>query len=174
MKTNIFLVSLFVFFAFSFSANAAIFTDRDLITPDSPFHFLQTWKESIQIFFTFGTENKAKQYFHLAEVRWAEYQQMLEKGKTEIAQKTLDKYGEQLNNALDKVKELQEKGKDVKDLSQKIEEAISKHLEVLQENLQKVPDEAKKGVENAIEKSQKGLEKVLEIKGEDSKKEKNK
>ncbi len=151
-------------FIFANSASAAILPSGDIIAPDSPFYFLQTWKESIQTFFTFGLENKAKQYLHLAEVRLDEYQKMVDKGKTEIAEKTLAKYEKQLNNALQKTEELKNKGQDIKDLSQKIEETVGKHLEVLQENLQKVPEQAKKGIENAIENSQKGIEKITEKK----------
>lgn len=143
------------------SASAAVLPSGDIIAPDSSFYFLQTWKESIQTFFTFGAENKAKQYLHLAEVRLNEYQNMIDKGKTEIAEKTLNKYEEQLNRALTKAQELKDKGKDIEDLSQKIEEATSKHLEVLQENLQKAPEQAKEGLENAIENSQKEIEKIL-------------
>lgn len=90
------------------------------LTPDSTFYFLKTWKESIQTFFTFGAENKAKQYLHLADVRLAEYQKMVEKGKTEIAEKILAKYEKQLNHALSKVEELNTQGKDTKDISEKI------------------------------------------------------
>ncbi len=159
--TIIGLVALsLLIFSSAASANAAFFSGKDLITPDSSFSFLQTWKESIQTFFTFGLENKAKQYLHLADVRLNEYKKMVEQGKTDIAEKVLEKYQKQLNHALDKAKELQDKGKDIKDLSQKIEGAVSRHLEVLQENLQKVPEQAKKGLENAIENSQKQVEKT--------------
>lgn len=154
------IISILIFlFAFSVLAKTDEMPGSGL-TPDSSFYFLKAWKESIQTFFTFGAENKAKQYLHLAEVRLAEYQKMVEKGKTEIAEKTLKKYEKQLNNALEKTEELKNKGEDIKDLSQKIEEAVTKHLEVLQENLQKVPEEAKKGLENAIENSQKQIEKI--------------
>jgi hypothetical protein len=128
--------------------------------PDSPFYFLKAWKETIQNFFTFGAENKAKQYLHLAEVRLAEYQKMLEKGKTEIAQNTLDKYGKQLDHALQKIEELKNKGKDTKDISQKVEDTLNNHIEVLQRNLQKAPEAAKKGLQNAIENSSKVIEKA--------------
>ncbi len=132
------------------------------ITPDSNFYFLKSWKESIQTFFTFGAENKAKQFLHLAEVRLAEYQKMIEKGKTEIAQKTLDKYEKQLNHALAKAEEAKEKGKDVEKLKEAISEKIIKHQEVLIEVLNKVPEEAKKGIENAIEMSQKEFENAIQ------------
>ena len=132
------------------------------ITPDSPFYFLKSWKESIQTFFTFGEENKAKQFLHLADVRLAEYQKMIEKGKTEIAQKTLEKYEKQLNHALEKAEEVREKGKDIEKLKETISEKIIKHQEVFNNVLEKAPEEAKKGIENAIEMSQKGFENAIQ------------
>src|SRR3989338_3264049 len=125
------------------------------ITPDSPFYFFKTLKESIQTFFTFGAENKAKQFLHLADVRLAEYQKMLEKGKTEIAQKTLEKYEKQLNRAITKIEELKNKGKDVKDVSERIATTTAKHIEFLENNLQKVPEAAKQGIERALENAKK-------------------
>ena len=125
------------------------------ITPDSPFYFFKTLKESIQTFFTFGAENKAKQFLHLADVRLAEYQKMLEKGKTDLAQKTLDKYEKQLSRAIQKVEELKNKGKDVKDVSERIASTTAKHIEVLEDNLQKVPENAKQGIERALKNIQK-------------------
>ncbi|MBI4691977.1 MAG: hypothetical protein HY773_00825 [Candidatus Terrybacteria bacterium] len=128
----IIIFSVLIVFSLVFSTSA-LAKDFELpktgITPDSPFYFLKAWKESIQTFFTFNTEQKAKQYLHLAEVRLAEYQKMLEKGKEKIAEKTLTKYQNQLNRALSKVEELKNKGKDVKDLTQQIQEVASKYKE---------------------------------------------
>lgn len=153
-----------ILFTFLFGAIGISAQDSDLpspgILPDSPFYFLKTWKEAIQNFFIFGAENKAKQFLHLADVRLAEYQKMIEKGKTEIAQKTLDKYEKQLNHALQKIEELKNKVEDTKDISQKLEDTVTKHIEVLERNLQKAPETAKKGLENAIENSSKAIEKV--------------
>jgi len=98
------------------------------IAPDSPLYFLKTWKENIQLFFTFGAENKAKQFLRLTDIRLAEYQKMIEKGKTEIAQKVLDKYEKQLNNATQKIEELKNKGKNVESLKQKLEEKKNKNI----------------------------------------------
>ncbi|MDD2696755.1 MAG: DUF5667 domain-containing protein [Candidatus Pacebacteria bacterium] len=127
------------------------------IDPDSPFYFLKTWKEQIQTFFTFGEENKAKQFLHLADVRLAEYQKMIEKGKTEIAQKTLDKYEKQLSHAIQKIEELQNKGVDVEDLSEKLSTTTLKHVDVLQENLLKVPESGKEGIKKALDAIRKGV-----------------
>lgn len=116
------------------------------LTPDSSFYFLKTWKESIQTFFTFGAENKAKQYLHLAEVRLAEYQKMIERGKSEIAQKTLDKYEKQLNQAVEKAQEAQKKG--AVDLTDMIKEKRTEHQKVLGDIFEKTPAEIKEGIIN--------------------------
>ena len=89
---NIFLTTiiLMAFLILAVPANAAELPSPGA-TPDSPLYFLKTWKESIQTFFIFGFENKAKQYLHLADVRLAEYQKMIDKGKKKIAEKTLEK-----------------------------------------------------------------------------------
>ena len=161
----IIIFSVLIVFSLVFS-NVVLAKDFELpeagITPDSPFYFLKSWKESIRLFFTFNLENKAKQFLHLAGVRLAEYQKMIEKGKTEIAEKILTKYQNQLNRAISKAEELKNKGEDVKNLTQQIQETASKHLEVLQENLQKVSEQAKKGIENAMKNSQKQIEKITE------------
>lgn len=132
------------------------------ITPDNPFYFLKTWKEQIQTFFTFGLENKVKQYLHLADVRLAEYQKMIEKGKTKIAQNTLDKYEKQLNNSIQKIEELKQKGQNIEPLLQKMEDMVAKHSIVLERNLQKAPEAAKQGLEKALENVRELIEKKAE------------
>jgi len=147
---NIFLTAIILtsFFSVVVLANAAELPNPGA-TPDSSLYFLKTWKESIQTFFTFGLENKAKQYLHLADVRLAEYQKMIDKGKTDIAQKTLDKYERQLNKAF-QVMIKKTKAKDILP-SLKDEPITEKHIGVLEENLQKVPEAGKKGIEKALE-----------------------
>lgn len=136
--------------------------------PDSPLYFLKSWKEGIQLFFTFNAEKKAEQYLHLAEVRLAEYEKMLEKGKEEIAERTLEKYENQLSRALTKAEELKAEGDDVaEELKTKVEEAASKHLTVLGMNLDKVSESARSGIERALEASKKQLEKLDDIFGEE-------
>lgn len=137
--------------------------------PDSPFYFLKSWREQIQLFFTFSAEKKAEQYLHLAEVRLAEYQKMIEKGKEDVAKRTLEKYEEQLSRALAKAEELKEKGEEVADeLKREAEETAARHLKVLEQNLDKVSESAKGGIERALEASKKQLEKLDDLFGEES------
>jgi hypothetical protein len=147
------------------------------ITPDNPLYFLKTWKESIQTFFTFGVENKAKQFLHLAEVRLAEYQKMIEilrqaqdekasqqilNKKTEIAQKTLDKYERQLNQAVEKAQEVQKK-EGLDDAMDVIQERKIKHQGILTEVLTKAPEEAKQEITE--KRSEKWMEFITEVRG---------
>ncbi len=152
MRKITLLIILFALFSFCVGVLAQ---DNQLpdpgLTPDSPFYFLKSWKESIQTFFTFGAENKAKQFLHLAEVRLAEYQKMIEKGKTEIAQRTLEKYEKQLNHALEKADQAKETGKDVTKLKEEIGEKILKHKEILEGVLEKVPETGKERIEKGLQ-----------------------
>lgn len=152
------LIAISFLAAVSFTHAADIY--KPVITPDSPFYFLKTWRDSIQTFFTIGAENKAKQYLHLSEIRLAEYNKMVEKGKEDIAKKTLEKYENQLNRAVVNAEELKQKGKDITDLTQSIEKTTSKHLEVLQRNLEKAPEQAREGIQNAITNSSKQIERI--------------
>lgn len=162
-KLSLFIVSLLLL---TFLGTAVLAQEADLpdpgTTPDSAFYFLKTWKEGIQTFFTPGAENKAKQFLHLSEVRLAEYNKMIEKGKTEIAQRTLDKYEKQLGRALEKAEKAKEKGKDVEELVTLVKEKTAKQQEALSRVLEKAPEQAKKGIEKAVEASKKGHQKAIE------------
>jgi len=85
----------------------------------------------------------------------------IEKGKTEIAQKTLDKYEKQLNRAIQKIEELDSKGVDVKGLSENLSSTTLKHIDVLEENLLKVPESGKEGIEKALDTIRKGVKTKL-------------
>lgn len=128
------------------------------VTPDNPLYFLKSWKEQIQLFFTFNAEQRARQHFHLASVRLAEYQKMVELGKEEIAQRALSKYEAQLQRALNKLEELKTKGAEVTGLAEEAGEATRLHLEVLQGNLERAPEQARTGLNRALEAAQKALE----------------
>jgi len=154
--------------AFAFGEVSGSELPHIYLNPDSPFYFLKTIKEQIQLFFTFSAEKKVEQYLNLAERRLAEYQKMVEKGKTEIAEKTLSQYENWLNHAFKKLEELKNQGKNINDSYQKVEELISKHLEIIQKNLTQVPEAAKKELEKAIETLNKLLENVFKAENKKS------
>ncbi len=107
-KTILVLVSLMVLAgaAGAFAEEADVLPSAGIL-PDSPLYFFKTMREKIQTFFIFNAENKVRQYLHLADVRLAEYQKMIEKGKEMIAQKVLAKYQAQIERAAALAEKLQ-------------------------------------------------------------------
>lgn len=164
MKTKkpavLIVMAFFILGTIASAANTSL-PDAGL-TPDSPFYFVKTWKESIQSFFTFNSKNKAEQFIHLAGVRLAEYQKMIEAGKLDIAEKTLSKFQSQLDSAVVKANLLAQKGENIQGLTLEIQETASTSIKILKETLSKIPEQSKKAVENVIDNTNKNAEKIVE------------
>lgn len=136
------------------------------LTPDSLFYFLETIIEWIGNFFTFGDLKKAERHIALAAERLAEAQAVVEKGKPEFAEKTLQRYEDQLNNSIVRAKKAMAEGENTEKVMKviaKVGKATSVHLEVLAEVYEKAPEQAKSAIENAMKVSLKGHEKAVEI-----------
>ncbi len=136
------------------------------LTPDSPFYFLEKISEDIRTFFTFGDLKKAERYAALAAERLAEAKAVVEKGKPELAEKTMVRYEKQLNNSIARAKKAILKAKSVEkalEVMTKVGKATSKHLEVLAEVYEKVPEQAKPAIEKAMKASLKGHEKAVAV-----------
>jgi len=163
-------ISLLITSVFLFSLGTGVLAQETELpdpglTPDSPFYFLETIVEGIGTFFTFGDLKKAERYATLAAERLAKAQAVVEKGKPELAEKTLARYENQLNKSMVRAEKAMFAGKDF----EKVMEAIAKagkttsvHLEVLTEVYEKVPEQAKTAVENAMKVSVKRHEKAVE------------
>lgn len=131
------------------------------LTPDSPFYFLEIISEEIGTFFTFGDLKKAERYAALAAERVAEAQAVVEKGKPEFAEKTLKRYEDQLNRSLARAEKAKAKGISVEEVTETVAEATGKHLLVLEEVLEKVPEAAKEAITKAKEVSMTGQKNAL-------------
>lgn len=113
------------------------------LTPDSPFYFMDRLGESLSVAFTFNDEGKAVKHLEFAEERLSEMQ---------ITNKT-DKIEDLQENFAKNLQKSEEKTKS-KDFTDKIEQVRARNQEVLTELKDKLPEEAQKGIENAIAKSQ--------------------
>ncbi len=165
---KIILITILSFLLFSFGTGI-LAQEADLpspgLLPDSPFYFLETIAEAIGTFFTFGDLKKAERYAALAAERLVEAQAVVDKGKPEFAEKTLIRYENQLNNSIARAERAQAKGQNtekVMEVIARVGQATSKHLEVLAEVYNKVPDQAKPVIESAMKASIKGHEKAVE------------
>ena len=95
--------------------------------------------------------------------RVAEIQKLVEKGKDEKAQETMEKYEKHLEKFSEKINKLADKKSDKADeLMEKFEQSQIKQQSVLADVYEKVPEEAKAGILTAIENSSKGMESALE------------
>ncbi|MFH1714089.1 MAG: DUF5667 domain-containing protein [Candidatus Nealsonbacteria bacterium] len=167
MKTKILVsfIGLSLLISFNFVQAQEVELPSPGLTPDSPFYFLETIAEGIGTFFTFGDLKKAERYAALATERLAEAKAVAEKGKSELAEKTLERYKMQLNNSIARAEKVIAKGKSTEkaiEVLTRVSQATSKHLEVLAEVYEKVPEQAKSAIENAMKVSVKGREKAVE------------
>jgi glutaredoxin len=133
-------------------------------TPDSPLYFLERFAEAVGTFFTFGDIKKAKRHAVLAAERFAETQAIAEKGEAKLIEKTLKRYENHLIKAQLRIEKAQEKGQNTEEVVNIVEEATQKHLVVLEEVLEKVPEEAKPAIRHAMMVStQEGREMMAEV-----------
>jgi len=166
MKTiSILIISTFLFsFGAGVLAQETELLDSGL-TPDSPFYFLEIIIENIGTFFTFGDLKKAERYAVLATERLAEAKDLIEKGKPELVEKTLERYENQLNKSIARAEKAMEEDENTEKATEvvaKIGKTTYTHLDVLAEVYEKVPEEAKPAIENAMKASVKRHGKVVE------------
>ena len=91
------------------------------LLPDNPFYFTKTLFENTQTFFTFNATAKQERYLDLAQERLAESYALTTKGKVDLAQETADRYQEQIQAVNDNLIELDNKGTNINNLSDKAE-----------------------------------------------------
>ncbi len=165
MKTKflVFLISLSFLASFNFAQAQEVELPSPGLTPDSPFYFLETIIEEIGTFFTFGDLKKAERYTTLAAERLAEAKAVVEKGKPELVEKTLERYRMQLQNSIARAEKAQAKGQNTEQVMARVGKATSKHLEVLAEIYEKVPEQTKPAIERAMAVSIKGHERAVEV-----------
>ncbi len=129
--------------------------------PDSLFYFLKSWTEGIGTVFTFGEGKKAERFLNLSEKRLAEAKALIERGSMEHATRTIERYEEQLERAMQRAERGKEKGLDTDKVLERISERTLKHQEVLADVYERVPEEAREGIERAMENSMRGHEESL-------------
>ena len=117
------------------------------VLPGSPFYFVKIFFEGIGTFFTFGNSVKAERYLGLAEKRLAEAEALAAQGD-ERAQAAVTRYEEQYTKAKERAERTANP-----DLKAQVADATTKHISVLDEVLNKVPEQAKESVRAVKERS---------------------
>jgi len=127
------------------------------IKPGSIFYFFDTSLEKVSMFFTFNSEKKAEKALEYAEERFAEAQEVADENKPDAVAKAMADYEKKILFATEKSKDLDDKEKTER-LLNTISENTARHQEVLENVLERVPDEAKEAILKAIEISKRGYE----------------
>lgn len=135
------------------------------IGADSPFYFVKTVQEDLQMTFTFDEVKKEELRLAQAGERLQEIQQLSSTDKPQVISRIADSYQESMEEAAGNLQTLKEENKDVQSLLNQVEEETAKHLVVLEEVSAQVPDQAKEALGKCIEASQKGTDTVADLSG---------
>lgn len=121
------------------------------LTPDSPFYFMDRWGESLSLAFTLNDEGKAVKHLEFAQERLSEMQEVEQIDKIEDLQENFNK---NLENAQQRREKIADKENAILIKDENIEKLRARNQEILTELKGKLPEEAQKGIENAIANSQ--------------------
>lgn len=102
-----------------------------LILPDSPFFFLDQWKQSLRVLLAFTPQAKAQVYASIAGERLAELRYMLAKNNLQAANVDLQGISDNLQSAAKEVSQAQFAGQDVSTLAKQINDNIKIKQDVL-------------------------------------------
>jgi serine protease AprX len=133
------------------------------ITPDSWLYGFKKFFENVDMFLTFDEVERAEKYVQYAELRLVETKEMIEKGKPEFVDDLLNEYEVNLEKGNKISKHAHQTGKNIEKLTELIAVTTSVHIDVLEDVLQKVPEQAKPAIEKAIGFSKKGNEEALDV-----------
>lgn len=125
--------------------------------PDSPFYFLDRASESMELAVAkspLGSpELEAKVRANHAEERLSEAREMVERNKTEEADRLMEEYNRGLNRSVEKAREANST-----ELSERLGNVTNKHVEVLKDVRERVPEQARTGIDRAIKNSQRNTQ----------------
>ena len=136
------------------------------ITPDSRLYGLDRAIERLQLILTRDRVAKARLHLRLVEERLAEANTMFEKGKPEFAQSLMKDHEKEINETEVETEKARAEGRNVTDLVEHISSITYKHITILSDLLDRVPEQAKPHIEHAINVSSKGHIRALKRLGD--------
>jgi len=131
------------------------------ILPDSPFYFMKTWGRAVRSFFAFNNQERAELALRFASEDALAINALCEKGECELAEKNCERFQEQFQRAIRWMERAREKGEDVEGLVEKLKEHQLRQQQVLAGVLERVPEQAREGILNAMVNSSFGLQNAV-------------
>ncbi|MBI4100775.1 hypothetical protein HY439_03500 [Candidatus Microgenomates bacterium] len=133
------------------------------ILPDHPLFFLKEIRDRVLGWFISDPLKKAEFNLLMADKELNTGLFLLEKGKPDLAQSAFTRAESYLDKSFKSIQAAKEAGKNTDTLTGRLSLAILKHNEVLTDVLNKVPEAGRKGIQEAITKSQRGLENIRDL-----------
>ncbi len=116
--------------------------------------------ERIDLFFTPNEIKKARKYINYAENDLKKAQRLAEEEKSpELINRLINDYEENINIANQLINTVSQEGEDITEIKQAISSSTRNNIEVLKEVYEKIPEQARPAIENAIISSTKNIEK---------------
>lgn len=135
------------------------------ILPDHPLYFVKSIGESFGGAFSFGQTAKIDRGIKLSEKRLAEARALADKGESDLASSTLERYQSELEDIQERVDRARSQGEDIdaglESAIERVAEATLKHQSVLADVYERVPEQAKSAISRAMEASSAGHENAL-------------
>jgi len=132
------------------------------ITPDSWLYGIDRAFERISLALTFDRVAKAEKHLQIASERIAELRAMIDKGKPEFVEMLKRDHEIELNESESDMENARALGRNVTVLAEHVANVTLKHITILQDLLDRVPEQAKPAIEHAINVSQMGHERAVE------------
>lgn len=130
------------------------------ILPDHPLYWLKMARDRIMLMVSRQPASKFERLLLYADKRLGAAKALIEGGKAQLGVTTTTKAEKYMEQAVEEFLKAKENGQTTPEVETRLNKAILKHQQVLTSLLEKTPDSAKGGVEQAIEKAGQNLEKL--------------
>ena len=132
------------------------------ILPDHPLYALKMVRDRIVLWLAMDPVIKAEKLLLYADKRVNAAWELAKGNQPELAVATAQKAEKYLEEAVAQVEMAAQQGRKVEELSERLRLATAKHQEVLGEVLSRVPEQARGGLEQALQMSKRGQERVMQ------------
>jgi hypothetical protein len=130
------------------------------ILPDHPLYWLKMIRDRILLALTNNPVDKFERFLLYADKRIGAAEVLIKGNKAELGVTTADKAEKYLGQAVEQFEELAKTGKATPEMHDRISKAISKHMEILAGVLDKVSDQTRPTLSQAMERAQRYSEKI--------------
>jgi len=127
--------------------------DKDVSLPGDFGYGFKRFGENSRMFFTFGDERRFNYKYEMVNKRAIEMRNAIGKERFEVIKRLSKDYNKTIERIEEKLSEMKREGRDISRVQERISNMTHKHTLVLENNLEDVPEEARKGLENSLRAS---------------------